>query len=165
MRMGSSWVLLAAALPACGEITRAELIVRPPKDDFEREIQPIFEKLGCSAGTLCHSTPQGNLRLHVQPDATQLEDNYQGAKSKIRLNDAAGSILVADLLPDTVQAGADHVTTCWKSRDACAVKKLVAWIAWDSPEDPRPQDLDCEVEVPGPDACDDPAVLDVCCFR
>ncbi|MCK6574461.1 hypothetical protein L6V77_25545 [Myxococcota bacterium] len=163
--MRRAWLLLATALPSCGEITRAELVVRPRKDDFEREIQPIFERLGCSAGTLCHSTPQGNLRLVVEPDAVQLEDNYQGTKSKIELDDASGSLLVADLLPDSVEPGANHVTTCWKSRDACAVRKLEAWIAWTSAEDARPQDIGCEVEVPGPDACDDPTVLDVCCFR
>ncbi len=158
-------ILVVALLPACGEITRVDLVVRPRRDDFEREIQPIFERLGCSAGTLCHSTPQGNLRLVDTPAPSELEDNYQGTRSKIDLEAPRASLLIVDLLPEGVAPGANHVTVCWKRRDACSVRKLEAWIAWNADGDLRPQDIDCEVEVPPPDACDDPGLLDVCCFR
>lgn len=160
-----SWLFLACAATACGEIERAELVVRPRKDDFAAEIQPIFERLGCSAGTLCHSGPQGDLKLVVSPGAAALDDNYLASKAKLDLNAPADSPLIADLLPKGVAPGATHVTVCWKSPESCAYRKLLAWISWDAAEDPRPQDIDCEVETPGDTACDDPAVLDVCCFR
>lgn len=161
----SAWPLLLCASSACGEIERAELIVRPRKDDFAAEIQPIFERLGCSAGTLCHSGPQGDLKLVVSPGAAELDDNYLAAKGKVELNAPLGSPLLADLLPKSVAPGATHVTVCWKSTGSCAYRKVLAWISWDGAEDPRPQDIDCEVEAPGGTACDDPAVLDACCFR
>ena len=158
--------VLLGALPAgCGEIERADLVVRPRKDDFAAEIQPIFERLGCSAGTLCHSVPQGDLKLVVSPGAAALDDNYLSAKGKIDLDTPAGSPLLADLLPKDASPGATHVTVCWKSPESCAYRKISAWIAWDAAEDPRPQDIACDVEAPADTACDDPAVLDVCCFR
>ena len=161
----SAGLLLAGATTACGEIERAELIVRPRKDDFAAEIQPIFERLGCSAGTLCHSGPQGDLKLVVSPGAAALDDNYLAAKGKVDLNAPLNSPLIADLLPKTFAPGATHVTVCWKSTESCAFRKLLAWISWDGAEDPRPQDIDCEVEAPSGTACDDPTVLDACCFR
>ncbi len=161
----TTWLTLVGAVTACGEIERAHLVVRPRKDDFAAEIQPIFERLGCSAGTLCHSGPQGDLKLVVSPGAAALDDNYLATKAKLDLNVAEGSPLIADLLPKSVAPGATHVTVCWKSRESCAYRKLLAWISWDAAEDPRPQDIDCDVETPGDSACDDPTVLDVCCFR
>lgn len=154
-----------AAAAGCGEIERADLVVRPRKDDYAAEIQPIFERLGCSAGTLCHSGPQGDLMLVDSPGPAALDDNYLAAKAKIDLDAPAESALIADLLPKSVAPAATHVTVCWKSVDSCAYRKLLAWITWDSAEDPRPQDLDCTVEAPSETACDDPAVLDACCFR
>lgn len=158
--------LLAVALAgACGEVEQAELVVRPRKDDFGAHIQPIFERLGCSAGTICHSTPQGDLELIDSPGAAGLDENYLQVKAKSRLDAPDESPLLESLLPADVAPEATHVTVCWKSRESCAYRKVRAWVAWSSAADPRPQDIPCEVEVPAETACDDPAALDVCCFR
>lgn len=157
--------LLALAVSACGEIERADLVVRPRKDDYAREIQPIFERLGCSAGAACHSAPQGDLLLTASPNAAALDENYLSAKAKCDFDAPAASPLIADLLPADVEPTATHVTVCFKSMDSCAYRKILAWIAWSGAGDPRPQDIACEVEAPGPTACDSADVLDACCFR
>jgi hypothetical protein len=161
----AAWALVVAGQTGCGEIERADLVVRPRKDDYASQIQPIFERLGCSAGTLCHSGPQGDLMLVESPGAAALDENYLATKAKIDLDQPTGSPLIADLLPKSIAPGATHVTVCWKSTESCAYRKINAWIAWDGAEDLRPQDIACEVEVPADTACDDPEVLDVCCFR
>lgn len=158
-------VLGALAVSACGEVERATLVVRPRKDDYGSQIQPIFERLGCSAGTICHSNAQGDLRLVDGPGAADLDENYLQVKAKSDLDAPDRSPLLESLLPTAEAPSATHVTVCWKTRESCAYRKIAAWMAWSSATDPRPQDIPCEVEVPGPVACDDAAVLDVCCFR
>lgn len=155
----------ALVLCACGEVERATLVVRPRKDDYGSQIQPLFERLGCSAGTICHSNAQGDLRLVDRPGAADLEENYLQVKAKSDLVAPDRSPLLESLLPTAVAPDATHVTVCWKSRESCAYRKIAAWMAWSSVSDPRPQDIPCQVEVPDDTACDDATALDVCCFR
>lgn len=155
----------ALLLSACGEIERASILVRPRKDDYRTQIQPMFEKLGCSAGTICHSQPQGDLQLAVAPGAAGLEENYLQVKAKSDPDAPDSSPLLAALLPTRSSPKATHVTVCWKSKESCGYRKLKAWMAWSSAGDPRPEEIPCEVEVPTGTACDDPGALDVCCFR
>lgn len=159
--------LLLVSAAACGEVERAELVVLPRKDDFVTEIQPVFERLGCSAGTRCHSEPQGNLKIVVaEPTAADLEENYQSAKGKTDRQSPDESALLADLLASEANPDADHNPACWKTEMSCAYRKIRAWIAWETVDDPRPGDLGCEVTAPAAgDPCADPAVLDACCFR
>ena len=167
MRGAALALLLGAASSGCGEVERADLVVLPRKDDYVTEIQPLFATMGCSAGTRCHSVPQGNLRIIVtEPNAAELEENYQSAKGKSDLRAPDASPLIADLLFSEANPQADHNPACWKSRESCAYRKLRAWIAWSGDDDPRPREIDCQLGAPGnPDPCADPAVLDACCFR
>jgi hypothetical protein len=86
----AAWALVVAGQTGCGEIERADLVVRPRKDDYASQIQPIFERLGCSAGTLCHSGPQGDLMLVESPGAAALDENYLATKSEDRPRPAHG---------------------------------------------------------------------------
>lgn len=159
-------VAAAVQLLACGEIERAELLVRPSKADYAAEIQPIFESLGCSASRFCHATAQGNLLLVEQPTPSQLEDNFLGAKAMADLDAPDKSPLLASLLQTEANPQALHNPACFSSRQSCAYRKIRAWIAWAQEGDPRPQDVPCTVEAPDPArACADPGVLDACCPR
>ncbi len=158
---------LALILPGCGEIETAQFLVRPRRDDYASQVQPILEKLGCSANAACHATAQGDLKVVVDPKAKDLDDNYLGVKAKLNLDAPGRSVLIADLLPTSASATADHNPVCFKSAMACSYRKLLAWIAWNAEGDPRPQDIDCTPNYgeESDDPCADTDVQDVCCPR
>ena len=158
--------LAALLLGACGgEIEQIEFVDRPRRDDFESHIQPMFENLGCSAGTYCHSAAQGNFAFVVDPDAAALQDNFLGARAFLDLDRPDESRLLRALVPSTVLPDANHTVLCFKSVDACGYRQVLAWASWTQSGDPRPGDFGCTVEVPPPAACDDPLAQDVCCPR
>ncbi len=165
-RAGPAPVLAVLLLGACGgEIEQIEFVDRPRRDDFEAYIQPMFENLGCSAGTFCHSAAQGNFAFVVDPDAAALQDNFLGARAFLDPDQPDQSRLLRALVPREVLPDANHTVLCFKSTDACGYRQLLAWASWTASGDPRPGDFGCAVEVPVPTACDDPQALDVCCPR
>ncbi len=143
MRAASALVLVPTLLAACGEVERLDLAVRPRQDDFETQIQPLLVQVGCSRDGVCHTTPQGELRLVEQPDADDLQDDYLGVKAKIDLDDPDASVLLTYLLAP--EGG--HRPQCWASTESCAYRKLRAWIAWSADGDPRPQDVACDTSA------------------
>lgn len=143
-RWGWPAVLFFASFASCGGEVTYELAVRPRQDDFAEQIQPIFNHLGCSPGGGCHATGVGELFLVESPDAAQIDRAYQSVRSKLDLERPERSVLVAVLLSTDLNPAATHDPVCFTRLDGCAYRKLLAWIAWEKPGDPRPQDVACD---------------------
>ncbi|MCA9537345.1 MAG: hypothetical protein KC620_00570 [Myxococcales bacterium] len=133
----------ALALPAgCGEVETLILAPRPNQQDFPAA-QAVMLRVGCGE-SFCHQVIQGNFRVTADPKtAAVAEDEFLMAKAFVDLETPENSRLLRVALQGAPERGTHPA--CFRAADDCAFRKLVAWIAWTSPDDPRPDDIDCPV--------------------
>lgn len=142
----AGWAVVVAGvlLAGCGEIERLDLTVRPRQDDFEAQVQPLLQQLGCSRNGRCHTVALADLQIHEDPTPAQLQENFQSVKARLDLENPEASDLVSILVQGAEKRHPPPPQFCFVSTDSCAYRKIVAWIAWQGPSDPRPQDIDCD---------------------
>lgn len=135
---------LLLSLTACGEVETVKLAVAPDPGDFAAVIQPLIQQLGCSAGGRCHTVVAGDFQFIEDPTPPQTEANYLNVRGKIDVDRPEASDLLALLLKDTEGRSHPRPPYCFESVDSCAYRKILTWIAWKAPGDPRPQEVDCD---------------------
>ena len=133
---------------SCGEVASLRIDVRPSQVDFPAVKQALLT-VGCSR-TGCHGVIQGDFLLDPDDNSpAQLEQEYLLAKAFVNLNEPDESTLVRAALKGDPAADS-HRFLCFESANACAYRKVDAWLRASEPGDPGPDDIDCE---PLPDAC------------
>jgi hypothetical protein len=131
------------ALTGCGgEVEVERLAVRPSLEAWQNDIQPLFRDMGCSVPGACHGDDfRGEVRIIAEPDANQSYNDYLSVKAALNLGDAEASPLLVRLLRNG--PGGNHFPPCFNGRDACAWRKVVAWIE-DDGTGPGPEAIDCD---------------------
>ncbi|MGC6416640.1 MAG: hypothetical protein ACON3Z_05970 [Bradymonadia bacterium] len=139
---------MVGCLGGCGEVTELALSIRPSQAEFPAVKAALIE-VGCSRPG-CHLTLTGDFKLDPDDNsAANLDEEYQLAKGFVDLDDPDASILVRVGLKGD-PAAESHRFLCFENADACAYRKVDAWLRAAEPGDPSIGDIDCE---PIKDAC------------
>lgn len=138
------------AVLACG---RAEEIVIPQRPDRAQfaTIRDTFIKVGCSQnGQGCHSVLVGDFKVGKPDDApAAVESEFLLTKALIDLDEPENSLLIRSALRDDPLALGHPI--CFLET-SCAYKRIVAWVSYDGPNDPTPDD-ECDEDDVIQDAC------------
>lgn len=128
----------------CGEVERIDLQVRPRQDDYSDVVHGLLLEAGCARGGGCHAIlGAGSLLIAEDTGEASLLESYQSVTALIDRDTATESRLLYYVT--TGDARAEHFPPdCWKPAD-CVYRKIAAWIGWDGADQPRPQEVDCEV--------------------
>ena len=138
---------MVGCLAGCGEVTELALSIRPSRLSF-RPLKPPDRGWLLTPG--CHLTLTGDFKLDPDDNtAANLDEEYQLAKGFVDLDDPDASILVRVGLKGD-PAAESHRFLCFENADACAYRKVDAWLRAVEPGDPSIDDIDCE---PIKDAC------------
>lgn len=140
--------LVSWGVTGCGEIDQVELAITPSPDDFNTEIQPLLIQIGCSLEGGCHDVGLGGVTIKLDTGAAALEESYLSVKAQLDFEAPGESRIIQSVLTENTQT--THSPGDCINLDSCSYQKLVAWIAWQSEGDLRPQDVDCD---PSPEGC------------
>jgi len=137
--------LLLMGTLGCGEVENLVLPIRPSQEDFPA-VQSALRDVGCSGrGTGCHTALTGDLQISPEPKSPALlEEEYGQAKRFLDLATPAESRLLRVALKGAEESLGHAI--CFEDENACAFRKVVAWIAAEGPTDPGPDDIDCVPE-------------------
>lgn len=139
--------LLLGTTTGCGEIETLALSERPSRADFDEVVHPLLIEMGCSRNGRCHTIVSGELRLDPVRTPATLDQDFLLVQGFIDLDEPAASPLLTTVLQGTDST--HRPPFCFRSTQDCAYRKVLAWIAWSGPDDPRPQDIDCDLAGEG----------------